>query len=53
MTFRDVPAGSQEIGFEKAIHEIERDHMMRDPMSLRVQFREGDLAGIVLRPVVE
>jgi len=50
---RNRAAGAEQIGFEKTVHEIQRDDMMGDSMAHRMQFRERDLAGVVLGPIVE
>ena len=53
MALRDVAAGLEKVGFEQAVHEIERDHLMENAGPISVEFRKRNLARVVLRAVVE
>ena len=50
---RNRPAGAQQVGFEQPVHEIQGHRWWAMPCRSRVEFRERDLAGVVLRAVVE
>ena len=53
VAIRNPAAGSQKIGFEQAVHEIERDGVMGDAVSIRMEFSKRNLAGVVFRAVIE
>ena len=47
------PARAQQIRFEKLVHEVQRHRVMDDAVSIRMEFGERNLAGVVFRAVIE